>query len=71
MNENKPFASMSLLRRLIPGLLFGFLVFVALDLFGDLRQVSSKVRSFRWELYPLVLCLTLFNYTLRFCKWHF
>lgn len=63
--------SHSLLRRLIPGLLFGFLVFVALGLFGDLRQVSSQVRTFHWELYPLVLCLTLFNYTLRFGKWHF
>ena len=63
--------SQSLLRRLIPGLIFGFLVFVALVLLGDLRQVSAKVREFRWELYPLVLGLTLFNYTLRFGKWHF
>jgi uncharacterized protein (TIRG00374 family) len=46
-------------------------VFVALALAGDLRQVSGKVRAFRWELYPLVLCLTLFNYTLRFGKWHY
>jgi uncharacterized protein (TIRG00374 family) len=61
----------SLLRRLIPGLIFGFLVFVALVLVGDLRQVGAKVRAFHWELYPLVLGLTLFNYTLRFAKWHF
>jgi uncharacterized membrane protein YbhN (UPF0104 family) len=33
--------------------------------------VSGKVRQFHWELFPLVLCLTLFNYTLRFGKWHF
>jgi uncharacterized protein (TIRG00374 family) len=64
-------ASHSLISRLIPGILFGFLVFVALALAGDLRQVSGKVRQFRWELFPLVLCLTLFNYTLRFGKWHF
>lgn len=61
----------TLIRRLVPGILFGFLVFVVLALVGDLRQVGGKVRAFRWELYPLVLGLTLFNYSLRFGKWHF
>ena len=61
----------TLIRRLVPGILFGFLVFVVLALVGDLRQVGGKVRAFRWELYPLVLGLTLFNYCLRFGKWHF
>ncbi len=70
MNQRSS-ASPSIIRKLIPGILFGFLVFVALVLVGDLRQVSAKVRTFHWELYPLVLCLTLFNYTLRFAKWHF
>ena len=69
-NQPSP-APPSILRRLIPGILFGFLVFVVVALAGDLRQVSGDVRAFRWELYPLVLCLTLFNYTLRFGKWHF
>jgi glycosyltransferase 2 family protein len=64
-------SSPSILNRLIPGLLFGFLVFVVLALAGDLRQVGGRVRAFHWELYPLVLGLTLFNYTLRFGKWHF
>ncbi len=70
MNQRSS-TSQSIFRKLIPGILFGFLVFVALVLVGDLRQVSAKVRTFHWELYPLVLCLTLFNYTLRFAKWHF
>jgi uncharacterized protein (TIRG00374 family) len=51
--------------------LFGFLVFVGLALVGDLRRVSGKVLAFHWAYYPLVLGLTLFNYTLRFGKWHF
>jgi uncharacterized membrane protein YbhN (UPF0104 family) len=58
-------------RRLIPGLLLGFLVLLALALVGDLRQVSSRMLAFDWRLYPLVLVFTLFNYTLRFAKWHF
>jgi len=61
----------SILRRLLPGLIFGFLVFLVVILLGDLRQVSGQVLGFRWELYPLVLILTLFNYLLRFLKWHF
>ena len=40
-------------------------------LVGDIRQVSRQVIAFRWQLFPLVLGLTLFNYTLRFFKWHF
>ncbi len=63
--------SNTILRRLIPGLLFGFLVFLVLILIGDLRQVSSQVLGFKWKYYPLVLLLTLFNYLLRFIKWHF
>lgn len=63
--------SNTILRRLIPGLLFGFLVFLVLILIGDLRQVSNQVLGFQWKYYPLVLLLTLFNYLLRFFKWHY
>lgn len=63
--------STSILRRLIPGLVFGFVILIALALAGDLRQVGSRIASFRWEVFPLVLGLTLFNYALRFLKWHY
>ena len=63
--------SNTILRRLIPGFLFGFLVFLILILIGDLRQVSNQVLGFQWKYYPLVLLLTLFNYLLRFFKWHY
>ena len=49
----------------------GFLVFVALALVGDLRQVSERVWTFRWSVFPLVLFLSLTNYLLRFIKWHY
>lgn len=63
--------SNSILRRLIPGLVFGFVVFLAVILVGDLRDVKDQVIGFRWGYYPLVLLLTLFNYLLRFFKWHY
>lgn len=44
---------------------------LALMLAGDIRQVSQHVLTFDWRLFPLALGLTLFNYTLRFFKWHF
>lgn len=64
-------SSSSLTRRLIPGLLFGFLVLLVLILVADLRQVGAHVRDFHWPFYPLVLGLTLCNYVLRFFKWHY
>ena len=61
----------SLTRRLIPGLLFGLLVFAGLILVGDIRQIGDEVRGFPWLIFPLVLGLTLWNYILRFIKWHY
>lgn len=61
----------SILRRMLPGILLGFLVLLGISFIGDLRQVAQTVRDFDWRLYPLTLLLTLVNYTLRFYKWHF
>ena len=56
---------------MLPGLALGFAVLVGLILLGDLRQVGEELHAFRWALFPLALLCTLFNYTLRFFKWHF
>lgn len=66
-----PPATSALVRRLLVGLVFGFVVLLAIMLLGDIRQVSQQVFSFRWAVFPFVLALTLFNYTLRFAKWHY
>lgn len=63
--------SPSILPRLFSGLVFGFVVLLALMLVGDVRQVREQVFSFQWSLFPLVLGLTLCNYILRFFKWHY
>lgn len=60
----------SMLRKLIPGAILGFLVFVGLALLGDIRQVSRMMVHFDWRVFPLVLLLTTFNDGLRFIKWH-
>ena len=61
----------SIRKKLIPGLILGVLVMLGLALLGDLRQVEQSILTFYWLLFPLALLLTLFNYTLRFFKWHF
>ncbi len=58
-------------RRLLAGLAFGFVVVVALLLLGDIRSVGDQLAGFSWVLAPLILGCTLFNYLLRFVKWHY
>ena len=60
-----------LTKRLIPGLILGFVVLIGLALLGDLRDVSQSLLRFRWEYFLIALVLTMVNYVLRFFKWHF
>ena len=70
-NQTSQPPASNLARRVSLGLLFGFAVLLVLALVGDLRQVSARMLAFYWALFPAVLGLTLFNYTLRFFKWHY
>lgn len=63
--------SNSILRKLLPGLALGFLALLALSLLGDIQQVGTLILHFNWWVFPLALFCTLFNYGLRFVKWHF
>jgi uncharacterized protein (TIRG00374 family) len=61
----------NLRQRLIAGLVLGFIVILGLALLGDIQQVGDHLTEFDWYLAPIILACTLFNYTLRFIKWHF
>ena len=58
-------------RRLLAGLAIGFVVLLVVTFLGDARQVAGRLAGFVWPLAPVVLACTLFNYALRFVKWHF
>jgi uncharacterized protein (TIRG00374 family) len=58
-------------QRLALGLLLGFVVVVALTLAGDIRRVAREIAGFPIGWVPLILGCTLFNYLLRFFKWHY
>ncbi len=61
----------SVVKRLVPGLVLGFIVLIGLALMGDLREVSQSLLRFHWEYFLVAIGFTLVNYTLRFVKWHF
>jgi glycosyltransferase 2 family protein len=63
--------NVTLVSRLVPGMVLGLLVLILLVLLGDMRQVTHLMQAYDWRYLPLVLLLTLFNYSIRFIKWHF
>jgi glycosyltransferase 2 family protein len=61
----------TLLQRMVPGFFLGFIVFLGVGLFGDLRNIRQVMGTFEWKFFLAALLFTLFNYTLRFFKWHY
>lgn len=57
--------------KILLSILLAVLVYAALLLFSDLNKLATVLINFRWELVPIVLALTTFNYLLRFVKWHY
>src|SRR5260370_36510446 len=44
---------------------------VPVALCGDAPRLVAALVHFRWEYLPLILGLTLFNYSWRFVKWQY
>jgi glycosyltransferase 2 family protein len=63
--------NVTMVSRLVPGMILGFLVLLMLVLLGDYREVSLIMGHFNWRYLPLVLLLSLIGYFFRFIKWHF
>jgi len=57
-------------RKFLLSLLFGLLVLTALAFAGDAPKVADALSRFPLALLPAILALTLWNYALRFVKWH-
>jgi uncharacterized protein (TIRG00374 family) len=57
-------------RKFLLSLLFGLVVLTVLALVGDAPQVIDALRHFPPAYLPAILALTLWNYALRFVKWH-
>ncbi|NPV57258.1 MAG: flippase-like domain-containing protein [Anaerolineae bacterium] len=59
------------INKFMPALFLTILVFIGLVLLGDIRQVGTLVSAFDWRYFALAIVFTLFNYVLRFFKWHY
>lgn len=58
-------------KKLILGFIFGLVVVIGLLVYTDVQSLGKNMEHFKWIVLPLALGLTLFNYLLRFFKWHF
>jgi uncharacterized protein (TIRG00374 family) len=58
-------------KKLIIGFVFGLVVLLGLLVYTDVQELSNHLEHFNWIILVPALSLTLFNYLLRFFKWHF
>jgi uncharacterized protein (TIRG00374 family) len=56
-------------RKLLYSLIFALLVYIALALYSDWRELAQALRDFPWRWVPVVVVLTLVNYLGRLYKW--
>lgn len=57
-------------RKILFSLLFALLIYMALALWSDWRDLTTALLDFPWRWLPLVVGLTLINYGGRLLKWH-
>ena len=57
--------------RLLIGLGLGILAMLGLAFWSDLTSLEKVFSRFQWGFFPVALSCTLFNYALRFLKWHY
>ncbi|MBC7174092.1 MAG: flippase-like domain-containing protein, partial [Polyangiaceae bacterium] len=58
-------------RKVFAATVLGVLVFAALSLYGDVRQLGASLREFDWTMLALGLGLSTANYVLRFGRWQY
>ncbi|MHB1416770.1 MAG: lysylphosphatidylglycerol synthase transmembrane domain-containing protein [Chloroflexota bacterium] len=51
--------------------MMGLVVMAGLAFSADFPKMAAALEGFDWRLLPAILLLTLFNYALRFVKWHY
>ena len=56
--------------QLLWSLLLALIVYMALILYGDWRQLSARLADFPWGWLPPAVGLTLVNFGVRLLKWH-
>ena len=58
-------------RRLLMVTVLGVAVFAGLSLYGDVSNLTSNLRTYRWSTLGLATLLATGNYLLRFIRWEY
>jgi len=58
-------------QRIIVSLTFALMVFLVLTFYADAPRLWDALTHFDWRFLWLALATTLFNYLLRFVRWHY
>jgi uncharacterized protein (TIRG00374 family) len=69
--ENPLISWADLKNKFLFSLILGLTIAAALALYADLSRMVAALARFHWEVLPLALGLTLFNYALRWVKWDY
>jgi uncharacterized protein (TIRG00374 family) len=51
--------------------ILSILLYTGFVLFADIRKITSVSAKFNWNIIPLLLLITFFNYLFRFFRWHY
>ncbi|MDQ2806321.1 MAG: flippase-like domain-containing protein [Chloroflexota bacterium] len=57
--------------KILGSVAFAVLVYAVFLGLNDYGKLSKVLATFSWSLLPIILAFSLFNYALRFLKWHF
>ncbi|HUS14012.1 MAG TPA: lysylphosphatidylglycerol synthase transmembrane domain-containing protein [Chloroflexia bacterium] len=57
--------------KILGSVAFAILVYAIFLGISDYTKLSRVLQTFQWSLLPLILFFSVFNYALRFLKWHF
>lgn len=58
-------------RKILFSVALGALVFLAFSIYADFNKLFSAFAVFNWAFLPLILMLSLGNYSVRFLKWQY
>lgn len=72
MNRQKYFSLIHGIRTfLIAVIIIGFIVFLAIGLFGGINQVYNTIISAKWYIYIFAFVFMLCSFSIRFIKWDY
>jgi uncharacterized protein (TIRG00374 family) len=56
-------------RKLLMGLVFGFLISTGLAFWGDIGKIGNSIIGFHWQYAPIICAFVTLGYLGRFLKW--